>query len=190
MRRVTVECTWGAGVPECTPEPVLEERRAAAERAHAQREAQRTQRTAAQAAVAPRLLPTAAAFRVEPGLGGNDVLALDLLFGPVEARARTSRDLRERVVLSITLASTARRSASCPRELLIEAAGEVLRFEQQRQDAETSHFIIAADDFDSFAQRVPLRLEICGNQVGFGQRELRALRAFVAAHERFRADRQ
>jgi hypothetical protein len=49
-------------------------------------------------------------------------------------------------------------------------------------DGATSHHVIEAEVFDSFADRPPIQIGMCGRVVPFETRELRALRAFVEAH--------
>jgi hypothetical protein len=182
-RRVVVHCAFVAGATVCqNPDHERERQRDLAARVAAVPAAPASDGPTGSAA-----LSGTAGFRVEPGLGGNDVLALDLLFGPLALRVRTSVEHREQVLVSLTLTPSASSPAACTRELTIEAAGEATRYPPSASEGATTHYVIPADVFASFGPRVPLRWELCGNRVGFGHLEIRALRAFIQAHAEMRA---
>ena len=81
----------------------------------------------------------------------------------------------------VTATVTAGEGPACDHILTFTAAGEPVAFAPDRREGSTSHHVIPADTFASFGERVPLRVTVCDQTLAFGHRELRALRAFIAA---------
>ena len=97
----------------------------------------------------------------------------------LELHARASAAHPESVLVTATV--TAGEGPACDHVLTFSAAGEPVTFAPDQREGSTSHHVIPADTFASFGERVPLRVTVCDQTLAFGHRELRALRAFIAA---------
>lgn len=172
---VDVHCTWGAGEAFCTAAPLAEAARTARARPTTTPtdDAPRARPTSAHDA--PPSIAEGAAFRQDDA----GVLRFDAVAGYLELHARASAAHPESVLVTATV--TAGEGPACDHILTFTAAGEPVAFAPDRREGSTSHHVIPADTFASFGERVPLRVTVCDQTLAFGHRELRALRAFIAA---------